>query len=591
MGLFNHLFKPRNDAAEEKTVDDNPSPADAEKAGSQANPNVFLQPKGYIHRRPTPSPASTRFAPPQRAPERSGALPSEIVLTLGDILSHVPTQFLKTGMHDAKRELRFATGELTSDIARGRPTVPLSRIAAQCPDVFHSDIPAEGDLQVRLPLQKLLDQLGLQTSRVVPQPAPVVEKAGAPAGGAAGNGEPCIRLSLAAILAQCPDDVFVRERPCVGESVRIELPFAPIERQLIGGRVAMSASQFVALLPPALAPHFAAREGMRIPLPLDEIFRNLPGGSIEPAPSVAVEVKTEPPAPAPAAAGPDVEAPAPAPLREAPSPAAGPSSSSFILHPSSFRTPVRPPPVLAPVQAAPDAVERPAEEIAAATAAVEVSHVTAPIPPVEPGIESTAPVPAEVKVSVQPPIRPRVVLPPPVFASATAEPRREPPSLVPPPFIFTAPPVQAAERAPACEPEPSAPAFNVPPAAAPATGHLDQDALQALFMTDETLDLPKLARLAAALPGVEACVITVRGDAVQYGRLPIAAEALAEMAPQFAGLRALGPVACVSVNAAQHSVSYFTRGDICVCAIHGPRGFLPGVREKLTALADALAGS
>ena len=83
----------------------------------------------------------------------------------------------------------------------------------------------------------------------------------------------------------------------------------------------------------------------------------------------------------------------------------------------------------------------------------------------------------------------------------------------------------------------------------------------------------------------------MRGDAVQYGRLPIAAEALAEMAPQFAGLRALGPVACVSVNAAQHSVSYFTRGEICVCAIHGPRGFLPGVREKLTALADALAGA
>ena len=109
-------------------------------------------------------------------------------------------------------------------------------------------------------------------------------------------------------------------------------------------------------------------------------------------------------------------------------------------------------------------------------------------------------------------------------------------------------------------------------------------------MTEQTLDLPKLARLAAALPGVEACVLTIRGDTVQYGHLPIEADALADMASQFAGLHALGPIACITVNAALHSVSFFTRADICVCAIHGPRGFLPGVREKLTALADTLAG-
>lgn len=611
MGLFNHLFKPRHNEAGEKAVEDNPSPAEGGKPAPPPDPTAFLQPKEFTHRRPTPPPATTRIAPPLRPAERKGPpteAPREIVLTLGDILSHVPTQFLKTGMHDSTRELHFATGELTSDIARGRPTVPLSRIAAQCPEVFHSDIGPDDDMQIRLPLQKLLDQLGLYTppARVS---VPAVETTAEPVpatGEKSEAGEQLIHLSLTAILARCPGGLFIGERPRVDETERISLPFAPIERQLIGGRVEISSLRFVALLPPALAPHFAVREGVNIPIPLEEIFRNLPGGStpapaIEPAPAghevkaeppVVTEPKAETPAPAPLERKEESKQPA-APPREEPSPATGPSSSSF-------RTPVRPPPMLGPAQAEPAAVEeRPAEEIAAATAPVEVSHVTAPISPVEPPapvIEAPDPAPlaAAPSVTVQPPpaFRPRVVLPPPVFASAQAEPPRDTPSLVPPPFVFTAPPMQAAE--PEAAPTDAGVPPSPPPAAAPAparvAGHLDQDALQGLFMTDEALDLPKLARLAAGLPGVEACVITVRGDAVQYGHLPIEADALAEMAPRFADVRALGPVACVTVNAAQHSVSYFTRGELCVCAIHGPRGFLPGVREKLAALADAIAG-
>ena len=604
MGLFNHLFKPRHDEAGEKTVEDNRSAADGapEKPAGTASPAApgpatFLQPKGFIHRRPTPPPATTRIAPPLRPPVRGGTpppleQPGEIVLALGDILSHVPTQFLKTGMHDAKRELRFAAEDLTSDIARGRPAVALSRIAAQCPDVFHTDIAPADDLQIRLPLQKLLDQLGLHTARTVMPPAPAQSPA-APAAESTQPGGQLIHLSLAAILAQCPDALFAGERPRVDGSVRIGLPFAPIERQLVGGRVEISAVRFVALLPPALAPHFTARVGVRVPLPLEEIFRNLPGGpppapAAEPAPPI-VQVKAE--LPPPASAPPEPEPPVVAELKiEAPAPAAEAGAPAPMAPLPPVRMPFRPPPVLGPAQAEPAAPaeeERPAEEIAAATAAVEVSHITAPAEPPAPAIEapSPAPIPAAPSVSVPPMIRPRVILPPPVFASAPADPLREMPTLVPPPFVFTAPHSQTTE----VKPEP--PVFTAPPIPAPAAGRLDQDALQALFMTDETLDLPKLARLAAALPGVEACVITIRGDTVQYGHLPIEADTLADMVPQFPGLRALGPVACVTVNAAQHSVSFLTRADLCLCAIHGPRGFLPGVREKLTALADALAGT
>jgi hypothetical protein len=60
----------------------------------------------------------------------------EIVLTLGDVLPRIPQQLLKPGTHDGNREIRFKIGDLRSDIARGKATVPLSRIARVCPEIF-----------------------------------------------------------------------------------------------------------------------------------------------------------------------------------------------------------------------------------------------------------------------------------------------------------------------------------------------------------------------------------------------------------------------------------------------------------------------
>jgi hypothetical protein len=58
--------------------------------------------------------------------------------------------------------------------------------------------------------------------------------------------------------------------------VRVTFPFAPIERQLASGRVEVSSLRFIAALPLELMKCFEAQAGVKVPLPLEEIFQNLP---------------------------------------------------------------------------------------------------------------------------------------------------------------------------------------------------------------------------------------------------------------------------------------------------------------------------
>jgi hypothetical protein len=124
----------------------------------------------------------------------------------------------------------------------------------------------------------------------------------------------------------------------------------------------------------------------------------------------------------------------------------------------------------------------------------------------------------------------------------------------------------------------------------------DHDALQALFMTDETLDLPKISRFAAALPGIQACVIATREQAVTGGSLPEGFDlaALLGLAPRVgeaAGRLPIGALKHFTLYGDRYSVSFFERRGLSVCAVHRAPSFVPGVREKLVAIADELATS
>jgi len=97
---------------------------------------------------------------PESAPERQEE-EQEIVLRLGDILPRVPGHLLKPGPHEARSTIRFSVDELAEKISRGRASVPLERLAAACPEVFRESSGFPGEQEIQLPLQKLLEQVGL----------------------------------------------------------------------------------------------------------------------------------------------------------------------------------------------------------------------------------------------------------------------------------------------------------------------------------------------------------------------------------------------------------------------------------------------
>jgi hypothetical protein len=188
MGLFDHLFKPRPDGSVERVVE---APLRASRLiemkeeGAEEPPppdpaTAFLQPKGYAagtsgavlggqNQGFVPVlPTAKRPHPTERkhtVADGATVAAEMVVLTVGDVLPRIPVAFLRAGPRDLKRELRFHIDDLAPDITRGRPEIALSCIAAQCPDLFQVQIGDAEDMAIRLPLQKLVEQIGRIRSR------------------------------------------------------------------------------------------------------------------------------------------------------------------------------------------------------------------------------------------------------------------------------------------------------------------------------------------------------------------------------------------------------------------------------------------
>jgi hypothetical protein len=112
--------------------------------------------------------ASTNAANDRRRPSSFTAeerrafakAPDAIVLFLGDLLPRIPTHYLAMGLHDEQLELRFPLEEMLNQLAHGRGATRLSTIAALCPQLFENPIAPAEDIEVPLPLEKLVDQIG-----------------------------------------------------------------------------------------------------------------------------------------------------------------------------------------------------------------------------------------------------------------------------------------------------------------------------------------------------------------------------------------------------------------------------------------------
>ena len=176
MGFLNQLFIHRETG--ESSTDGSVS-AETGTASTKHHDNPFLHPQEH----------PARLQPPViHAPKAPGAvmhsseaplIPSKMRLELGDVISRVPEQFVRPGHHDLAQVLEFDAQEMAAAMSRGRVEVELAQIAKQCPAAFFISAHSATGVLVRLPLQKLVDQMGerppVRSEPEVVQTPPAVE--------------------------------------------------------------------------------------------------------------------------------------------------------------------------------------------------------------------------------------------------------------------------------------------------------------------------------------------------------------------------------------------------------------------------------
>lgn len=120
----------------------------------------------------------------------------------------------------------------------------------------------------------------------------------------------------------------------------------------------------------------------------------------------------------------------------------------------------------------------------------------------------------------------------------------------------------------------------------------EQHALQALFMTDENLSTGRVVELCGGLPGIQSCVLTSENQVVASHNIPDGLDIVSLSSNAAAMLRAMhdassgmgiGEIPAVTLHTAKGPLSIFQKEHLAMLVFHGERGFVPGVREKMTA--------
>jgi len=128
----------------------------------------------------------------------------------------------------------------------------------------------------------------------------------------------------------------------------------------------------------------------------------------------------------------------------------------------------------------------------------------------------------------------------------------------------------------------------------------DQHALQALFMTDENLSTGRVVELCGGLPGIQSCVLTSENQVVASHNIPEGLDIVSLSSNAAAMLRAMhdasagmgiGEIPAVTLHTARGPLSIFQKEHLAMLVFHGDRGFVPGVREKMTAALTELTSA
>ena len=206
------------------------------------------------------------------------------------------------------------------------------------------------------------------------------------------------------------------------------------------------------------------------------------------------------------------------------------------------------------------------------------------------------PPPISVPVPVEEAVAPDLVLPaePEIVVSSSA--------FEEPPAAFIEPPA-AIEP----EPEPTVPITPAIPVRILRTEHypaqtqnqeiVEQEPLQALFLTEETMTVSRVIDLCGGLPGINSCVLANGSVVVASHNVPDGVDLVSMSAHAADMLRAMrdssarmgvGTVPAVTLHTEKGVISFFHRDDLTMLVFHKDRGFVPGVREKMAAVLGEL---
>ncbi len=126
----------------------------------------------------------------------------------------------------------------------------------------------------------------------------------------------------------------------------------------------------------------------------------------------------------------------------------------------------------------------------------------------------------------------------------------------------------------------------------------DQNNLQSLFLTDEKLTVRRVVELCGDLPGIRSCVLTREDSVIASHNVPenldlvamssTASKMLAAMQESSSQL-GIGEIPALTLHTERGPLSIVQNNRLTMLVIHSDRGFIPGVREKLTAALTELS--
>ena len=126
----------------------------------------------------------------------------------------------------------------------------------------------------------------------------------------------------------------------------------------------------------------------------------------------------------------------------------------------------------------------------------------------------------------------------------------------------------------------------------------DTKRLQAIFMTDEPLDLAKTIQKVAELPGLRSCLLSTIDGLKLAGDLGDPAQERATavwLSELFQGTQSrlaavgAGTLETITLSCGLQQLSTFVNGKLCLTVLHDNRPFKPGVREKIQAVISEIA--